>query len=175
DNQQIIRKQSTSTKENIKPKLTVIIVVDQFRADYLPRFNSLFGQKGFKRLMSQGAYFTNANYAYSNTYTAVGHSTIVTGSQPSIHGIIGNKWFSRETGKFLRASEDDKVSGVGVEKGSSPQLLLTTTIGDQLKLSNNYQSKTFGVSIKDRSAVFTAGLRGSGAYWVTLLKNYQNG
>lgn len=155
----------TSVKETTKPKLTVVIVVDQFRADYLSRFNSFFGQKGFKRLMSQGAYFTNAHYAYANTYTAAGHATIVTGSLPSIHGIIGNKWYDRKTGEYLKASDDNEVNGVGTSSKSSPRLLLTTTIGDQLKLSNNEQSKTFGVSIKDRSAVFTAGRRGTGAYW----------
>ncbi|MBI4851000.1 MAG: alkaline phosphatase family protein [Acidobacteria bacterium] len=165
NNLQASSKGQVSNKENLKPKLAVVIVVDQFRADYLQRFNHLFGQKGFRRLMNQGAYFTNANYAYSNTYTAAGHATIVTGSLPSIHGIIGNKWFDRRTGKFLRASDDSEVKGVGTEGTSSPTLLLTTTIGDQLRLSNNYQSKSFGVSIKDRSAVFTAGRRGSGAYW----------
>lgn len=165
NSQSNLKKQTNVSTQSSKPKLTIIIVVDQFRADYLLRFNDLFGQKGFKRLMNQGAYFTNANYVYTNTYTATGHSTIVTGSIPSIHGVIGNKWFSRQTGKFVKASEDDKVTGVGTEGQSSPQQLLTTTIGDQLKLSNNYQSKTFGVSIKDRSAVFTAGRQGTGAYW----------
>jgi predicted AlkP superfamily pyrophosphatase or phosphodiesterase len=158
-------KGQTVVSENAVPKLAVLIVVDQFRADYLNRFNNLFGQKGFKRLIKKGAYFTNANYAYANTYTAAGHSTIVTGSLPSIHGIIGNKWYDRKTGDYLRASDDLNVNGLGTESKSSPQLLLTTTIGDQLKLSNNNQSKTFGVSIKDRSAVFTAGRNGTGAYW----------
>lgn len=153
------------TTTTTKAKLTVIVVIDQFRADYLLRFKDLFGERGFKRLMKEGAYFTNANYAYSNTYTAVGHSTIATGSLPSIHGIIANKWFDPTVGKLVGASEDTKVTGVGTKQTSSPNRLLTTTIGDQLRLSNNYQSKNIGISIKDRAAIFISGRQASAAYW----------
>lgn len=157
--------QQKRTQESNKPKLAVIVVLDQFRADYLLRFKDLFGERGFKRLMRQGAYFTNANYAYSNTYTAVGHSTIVTGSLPSIHGIIANKWYDPNVNKLIGAADDPKSPGVGTTQTSSPSHLLTTTIGDQLRLSNNYQSKTIGMSIKDRAAVFIAGKKASAAYW----------
>ncbi|MBK7991955.1 MAG: alkaline phosphatase family protein [Blastocatellia bacterium] len=152
-------------KASAIPKLTVLLVVDQFRADYLTRLKGLFGQKGFNRLIDQGANFTNAHYAYSNTYTAVGHTTIVTGSLPSIHGIVANKWFDRKENRLVRASEDDKTTPLGGKEGASPQQLLTTTFGDQLRLSNNYQSKSIGISIKERSAVFIAGRRATGAYW----------
>lgn len=152
-------------KASAIPKLTVLLVVDQFRADYLTRLKGLFGQKGFNRLINQGANFTNAHYAYSNTYTAVGHTTIVTGSLPSIHGIVANKWFDRKENRLVRASEDDKTTPLGGKEGASPQQLLTTTFGDQLRLSNNYQSKSIGISIKERSAVFIAGRRATGAYW----------
>src|SRR5437867_630530 len=74
-----------------QPKLVVLIVLDQFRADYISRFYQLFGTKGFKRLITRGAYFTNTNYPYANTYTAVGHATIASGSIPAIHGMIGNE------------------------------------------------------------------------------------
>src|SRR5262249_2122132 len=70
-----------------QPKLVVFIFVDQFRADYLQRFNHLFGNKGFKRLIARGAYFTNANYPYANTITSVGHASVMTGSISPIHGI----------------------------------------------------------------------------------------
>ncbi len=155
----------TAKKTSTTPKLTILLVVDQFRADYLTRLKGLFGQKGFNRLINQGANFTNAHYAYSNTYTAVGHTTIVTGSLPSIHGIVANKWFDRKENRLVRASEDDRTTGLGGKEGASPQQLLTTTFGDQLRLSNNYQSKSIGISIKERSAVFMAGRRATGAYW----------
>jgi predicted AlkP superfamily pyrophosphatase or phosphodiesterase len=149
-----------------KPKLVVLIIADQFKADYLFRFNHLFGNNGFKRLISRGAYFTNANYPYANTRTATGHSTIVSGSIPAIHGVIGNGWYDRETGGLIYSATDKKVRGVGSDRAtSSPSLLLTTTLGDQLRISNNYQSKSIGISHKDRSATFIAGRSGNAAYW----------
>ena len=51
-----------------KPKLVLVIVVDQFRYDYLERFGDLFGSGGFKRLLNEGALFTNANYDYVPTF-----------------------------------------------------------------------------------------------------------
>src|SRR4026209_1517215 len=59
-----------------KPKLVLLIVVDQFRYDYLERFADLFGNGGFKRLTNDGALFTNANYDYVPTFTACGHGAI---------------------------------------------------------------------------------------------------
>src|ERR1051326_6889263 len=76
----------TAQSKPWRPKLVVLIVLDQFRADYITRFEPLFGPNGFKRLLNRGAYLTNANYPYANTFTAVGHSSIVSGSIPSIHG-----------------------------------------------------------------------------------------
>src|SRR5262245_31913212 len=79
-----------------KPRLVLVIVVDQFRYDYLERFGDLFGSGGFKRLLNEGALFTNANYDYVPTFTACGHAAIFTGSNPSNNGIVGNAYFDRD-------------------------------------------------------------------------------
>ena len=71
------------------PKLVVVLVVDQMRADYLERYGPLL-TKGLRRLSDQGAWFTNAAYPYLNTVTCVGHSTIGTGTFPYHHGMILN-------------------------------------------------------------------------------------
>ena len=57
------------------PKLVVVIVIDQFRGDYLERYRAQFGDAGFRVLLDHGAYFANCNYNYANTRTAPGHST----------------------------------------------------------------------------------------------------
>lgn len=46
----------------------------------------------------------------------------------------------------------------------SPRNMLTTTLADELLLSNQKRSKSIGVSIKDRGAIFPAGHLGD-AYW----------
>jgi predicted AlkP superfamily pyrophosphatase or phosphodiesterase len=154
-----------------RPKLVLVIVVDQFRYDYLERFGDLFGSGGFRRLMNEGALFTSANYDYVPTYTACGHAAIFTGSVPAQNGIVGNSWFDREAGKMHVMVIDDSthlVTGNGPSgKGASasPRYLLGTTIGDQMRLASNFQSKVIAASLKDRAAVLPGGQRPNGAFW----------
>ena len=84
-------------------RLVLLIAVDQFRYDYLTRFRSEYTD-GIKRLLTEGAVFTNANLEHYPTVTAIGHATMLSGATPSVHGIIGNDWFDRETGRSCRAS-----------------------------------------------------------------------
>src|ERR1041384_827845 len=154
-----------------KPKLVLVIVVDQFRYDYLERFGDLFGNGGFRRLMNQGAFFTNANYDYVPTYTACGHAAVFTGSVPSQNGIVGNAFYDRDIGKVRVMVSDDSShlvtsSGTSQKGGAaSPRDLVGSTIGDQLRLASNFRSKVVTVSLKDRAAVLPGGQRPNGAYW----------
>jgi predicted AlkP superfamily pyrophosphatase or phosphodiesterase len=148
-----------------------VIVVDQFRFDFLERFGDLFGRGGFRRLMNEGALFTNANYSFVPTFTACGHAAIFAGSVPAQNGIVGNNWFDREAGKVRVMVSDDaakQVTGKGAEGGTgfpSPRSLIGTTIGDQMRLATNLRSKVVAVSFKDRSAVLPGGQRPTGAFW----------
>jgi predicted AlkP superfamily pyrophosphatase or phosphodiesterase len=154
-----------------EPKLVLMIVVDQFRYDFLERFGDLFGAGGFRRLMNEGAFFTNANYDYVPTFTAPGHAAIFTGSVPAQNGIVGNVWYDRQAGK-VRVMVSDTAAHMVTEKGvaeeagaPSPRVLLGTTIGDQIRMANNFRSKVIAISQKDRSAVLPGGQRPNGAYW----------
>jgi predicted AlkP superfamily pyrophosphatase or phosphodiesterase len=149
----------------------VVIVVDQFRYDFLERFADLYGKNGFKRLIDRGALFTNANFNYVPTYTAPGHAAVFTGSVPAQNGIVGNLWFDRDANR-TRVMVSDLNSrlvtdaGVVGEPGvASPRVLIGTTIGDQMRLSNNLQSKVIALAQKDRSAVLPGGQRPNGAFW----------
>jgi hypothetical protein len=146
------------------PKLVVAIVVDQFRYDYLTRFRGDY-RAGFKRLLTEGAVFTNANYAAYPTVTAVGHSTFLSGATPSISGIVGNEWYDRETGKVVASISDDATKLLGASgDGASPRRLLVSTLGDELKMAGG-GGKVIGISLKDRSAILPAGHVADGAYW----------
>ncbi|MCU0355752.1 MAG: alkaline phosphatase family protein, partial [Cytophagales bacterium] len=152
----------------VRPKLVVGIVVDQMSYDFLVRYDSRFGNGGFKRLVREGFLCKNAHYNYVPTYTAPGHTCIYTGSVPAVHGIAGNEWFDQRTGKSVYCTEDSTVRTVGSESLAglmSPRNLLTTTVTDQLRLSNNRQSKVIGVALKDRGAILPAGHLANAAYW----------
>jgi len=149
------------------PKLVVAIVIDQFRYDYLTRFRSEY-TSGLKRLLEQGAVFTNANYEHVPTVTAVGHSTFLSGATPAMSGIIGNEWWDRESKKHVTSVTplDDSVRLVGAAGvGSSPERMLQSTVADELKRSGK-GGKAIGVSIKDRSAILPAGRSADAAYWL---------
>jgi predicted AlkP superfamily pyrophosphatase or phosphodiesterase len=152
-----------------RPKLVVGIVVDQMRMEYLYRFQSDFSENGFKRIMNKGFTFHNAHYNYVPTYTAPGHATIYTGTTPSIHGIVGNEWFSRKLGKDIYCTDDASVATIGdgtkAEGEMSPKNLLTTTITDELKLGTNFKGKVIGMSLKDRGAILPAGHFANWAFW----------
>lgn len=153
---------------NSKPKLVVGIVVDQMRNDYIYRYWDRYGNGGFKRLVNNGYYFKNAHYNYIPTYTGPGHSSIYTGSTPRTHGIIGNDWFLKQSGGFMYCVQDTSVKSVGTKNKSgkmSPKNQLSSTIGDELKMSTNQNAKVFAVSLKDRSAILPAGHAADAAFW----------
>ena len=149
-----------------KPKLVLLIVIDQFRYDYLLRFRADYNA-GFVRLLDHGAVFTDAHYPQSTTVTAVGHSTILSGAPPAISGIVANEWFDRESGQTVTSVSDPEtklVGGIPGRPGSSPHRLLVSTVGDELKIRSP-ETKVIGISIKDRSAILPVGHMADGAYW----------
>lgn len=159
---------SPFAKSQNKPKLIVGVVVDQMRYDYLYRFQEHYCMGGFKRLLGEGFEFVNAQYNYVPTYTAPGHTSIYTGTTPSIHGIIGNNWYDKSKKKMIYCTDDEtvkNVGGVGEEGKMSPRNLLTSTFGDELKLNTNQNSKVIGIALKDRGAILPAGHLGNAAYW----------
>ena len=154
---------------NGHPKLIVIVVIDQFRGDYLERYRDQFGEGGFRMFLDRGAYFTDCNYDYANTRTAPGHATLLTGTYSSGHGIVANELWDPQKKRMVTSVEDDSTHLVGIPgeaQGASPHNLLASTLGDELKLATAGKSRVFGVALKDRAAVLPAGRAGDGAYWI---------
>lgn len=153
-------------------RLVLLIAVDQFRYDYLTRFRTEY-TAGIKRLLAEGAVFTNANLEHHPTVTATGHATMLSGATPSVSGIIGNEWFDRETGTTVTSVSDltTKPIGSATGSGASPRRLLVSTVGDELKMASRLPKgaaeapRVFGVSLKDRSAILAVGRGADAAYW----------
>jgi len=120
------------TEFNERPKLVVGIVVDQMRWDYLGRYYDQFQKDGLRRMIEQGYSCDNCLINYVPTITAIGHTSVYTGSSPAFHGICGNDFYI--DGKPVYCCGDETVDPVGSDnrkKGCmSPRNLLATTIGD---------------------------------------------
>jgi predicted AlkP superfamily pyrophosphatase or phosphodiesterase len=161
---------SIQSSTSSKPKLIVGIVIDQMRWDYINQFKSHFtSQQGFMRFINEGASCNNNLIPYVPTVTACGHAAVYTGSTPALHGIAGNQWYDNYQQRTVYCVEDPTVVSVGVEGSSagkmSPVNVWTTTLGDEIKLANNFKSKVYGISIKDRGAIIPAGHSADGAFW----------
>ena len=149
-------------------KLVVSIVVDQMRADYLTRYSHLY-EGGFKTLLEDGEVFWNAHHTHVPTYTAPGHASIYTGTDPRFHGIIGNNWYVPSIGKTTYCLEDLDVSPIGTSSKyakRSPKNIHSTTWTDELEWASNKKSKIFAFSLKDRGAICAAGHYGDAAFWL---------
>ncbi|HZZ37674.1 MAG TPA: alkaline phosphatase family protein [Acidobacteriaceae bacterium] len=159
---------------NDHPRLAIILVIDQFRGDYLDRWRADFKDRGFNLFLDHGAWFPDCYYDYANTKTAPGHATIGTGAYTDGHGISSNDWWdlSRNQDRPVSSVEDEHYRLVGLPDatkpvtGSSPRNLLASTVGDELRLATQGQAKVFGISLKDRAAILPAGAAANGAFWI---------
>ncbi|PXX26039.1 alkaline phosphatase PafA [Arenibacter sp. ARW7G5Y1] len=159
---------SFSQQPQAKTKLVVGVIVDQMRAEYLNRFQDKFSDDGFKRLMNDGFVCRNTHYNYIPTKTAPGHASVYTGTTPKYHGIIANEWYDRTLKKEINNVDDYSTQTIGGEGSSgqrSPQKMLSTTITDELQLSNDGKSKVISISLKDRGAILPGGHMSDGSYW----------
>ncbi len=178
---------------NGHPRLAIILVIDQFRGDYLDRWRADFKNRGFNLFLTKGAYFPDCYYDYANTKTAPGHATIGTGAYTDGHGISSNDWWdlARNRERPVTSVEDQRYRLVGEPDsslpanqpgappnaakyltGSSPRNLLASTVGDELRLATQGQSKVFGISLKDRAAILPAGAAANGAFWIDPASGY---
>ena len=150
------------------PKLAVLIVVDQMRADYVDRFNGEW-TGGLKRMVTEGAWFQQAAYPYLTTVTCAGHATIATGYFPNTHGVFQNGWWDREAGKQMTCTEDPKAKNVGygatVPGGDSAYRLQAPTFADQMR--SQRRAHVVSLSLKARSAIMLAGRGGDAVAWLT--------
>jgi predicted AlkP superfamily pyrophosphatase or phosphodiesterase len=154
--------------ESKKPKLIVGITVDQMRYDYLTRFSEKYTDDGFKRLLSEGFSFENNYLNYIPTNTGPGHASIHTGTTPSVHGIINNFWYDRDTDSPNYCVYDPSYQPIGTGSKfeiSSPNKLLANTISDANRIQSNLKGKTISIALKDRAAVLSGGKKANAAYW----------
>ncbi|MEZ5987840.1 MAG: alkaline phosphatase family protein [Planctomycetota bacterium] len=139
------------------PRLTVVVVVDQCRSDYLDRFAPLFGADGFARLRREGARGVDAAYRHGRTETGPGHATIGTGADPAAHGIVGNGWIDRDSGKGVYCA--------GPRDDPAPGFLAVPTLAEAWKRHFGDRSRVLSLAFKDRAAVLLGGMGPDATRW----------
>jgi predicted AlkP superfamily pyrophosphatase or phosphodiesterase len=152
------------------PRLVVMLVVDQMRGDYVDKFQANW-TGGFRRFLTSGAWFRQADYPYAHTVTCAGHATVSTGSYPSVHGMIGNSWWDRAAKRTVACADDDAATIVSyglplTGRGESARALRTSTFADELRAQLDPAAKVVTLSLKARSAVTLAGQRADASVWL---------
>ena len=174
----------SSLAEKADVRLLLQISVDGLRADRIALGLPEFGDAGFRRLLENGAVFSNAHYQHANTETIVGHTTLATGAHPSVHGMTGNVWYDAAddelsyniedpeylplpTRELARTGEQvDPAQLLARTTGRSPRAILAETLADKMSSATGGRAKVFAVSNKDRSAVAMGGQKGK-AFWMS--------
>ena len=141
------------------PKLVVSITVDELRTDHLETFAPLYNAYGLRRMLTEGAFYTNASYSFTPVDRASAAASLSTGTTPYYHGVTGEEWLDRSTLRPVRAVLDQR-------QGYSPRQLGTSTVGDELKIASNGISKVFAFAATPENAILSAGHAADGAAWM---------
>jgi predicted AlkP superfamily pyrophosphatase or phosphodiesterase len=159
-----------------QPKLVVVLVVDGLPNEQVLRYRDQFGQGGFRRLLDQGAWFSNAHQAHGITVTAVGHAAVLSGAYPYQHGVVANNWIDPVTHASTYCTEDTAYTYLGEETkpsdGTSPSRLRVSTVGDELRYASGDRAKVVTVSGKDRGAILLAGKTGTAYMYMDKSGNF---
>ena len=152
-----------------RPKLVVLLVVDQMRGDYVDKFRGQW-TGGLKRLLTEGAWFRSAAYPYAATETCVGHSTISTGSFPASHGMVANAWWDRGEQKMVTCTSDPSAkntayAGGATKGGDSAWRMQLPSFAEELKFQTGGATRVVTFSLKARSAITMAGHKGDVVTW----------
>jgi Type I phosphodiesterase / nucleotide pyrophosphatase len=152
-----------------RPKLVVILVVDQMRGDYVDKFKSQW-TGGLRRLLEEGAWFREAAYPYAETETCVGHTTISTGTFPATHGMVANAWWDRDSQAMVTCTADPKAKNLAYAEGAasggdSAWRVRVPTFADELRFQSGGATRVVTFSLKARAAITMAGHKADAVTW----------
>jgi hypothetical protein len=131
-----------------RPKLLVLIVIEQLRPDYLDAVWDQLGPRGLRRLVENGAYFPDCRHLASS-YTSTTLATLATGAWPAQHGIVADTWFDRAAHKPV---------------GPSEEALLATTLVGQVAAAPD--TRTFVVALDAMDGALFAGSSSARQFWM---------
>ena len=143
------------------PRLVVNITIDQLRSDFLEAYAPLYSEKGFKKLIAEGRVYENASYPLIQPDRASAISTILTGTVPYYHSIVGQRWINRETLRPQYCTEDNRQNGI-----VGPHHLAVSTLGDEMKVASGGKALVFAIAPFADAAVHSAGHAADGALWL---------
>ncbi|MBQ7443916.1 MAG: alkaline phosphatase family protein [Bacteroidaceae bacterium] len=147
-------------------RIVVNIVVDQLRTDYMEAFAPLYGEGGFKRLMAEARYYTDATMPFRRPDRASAAASLSTGATPFVNGIPALSWLSRQTLQPVFCVDDARHKGQRTDERTSAAGILTTTVADELELATARRAIVLSIAAERDVAVLLAGHLADGVFWL---------
>ena len=149
-----------------RPKLVVSIVIDQLRTDYIEFLHNYFTQKGFNRLMTEGAYFRDVDFKTDRLDATSATAMLYTGSYPSKTGIPAAQTYKPDKKRMGPVLSDPTGLGNFTETSYSPENLRLSTISDEVAIDGLGLSLVYALSADPQQAVIMAGHSGTNGAWI---------
>jgi hypothetical protein len=131
-----------------RAKLLVIVILEQFRPDYLEAVQGQLTAGGFRRFFEKGTVYHNCLHEAS-TFASSAIATIATGAWPAQHGIVADLWYERTIKQAIPPTDED---------------LLATTFAAQVAADPNARVTVIGLD-RAPGAIF-AGAPEARLFWL---------
>ncbi|MDD6891095.1 MAG: alkaline phosphatase family protein [Bacteroidales bacterium] len=162
----VVSSLQAQTGDASAPRLVVGLTIDQLRSDYIEAFSSLYGERGFKRLLKEGRFYWNAEYDFINVDAASSVAAVYTGTTPCYNGIPAERWMDRSTLRIIKSVDDTSYMGIYTGECTSPQRLLVSTLSDELMVATQGAAEVYSIAPTREMAVMAAGHAAKGAFWI---------
>lgn len=152
--------------DSSRPKLVVGIMIDQLRTDYIEYLQNLFGEKGFKKLMKDGAFIKDVDFKVNGLDPASGTAMIYTGGYPRHNGVTASKVFDPVTKEMVPTLHDQAMIGNFTTETYSPANLRLSTISDEIAIDGAGVASVYSIAPDAQQSIIMAGHAGTSAFWI---------
>lgn len=149
-----------------RPKIVVGIMVDQLRTDYIESLQNLFGEKGFKKLMKDGAFLRNVDFKVNGLDKASGTAMVYTGGYPRQNGVASAMVYDPERQQMVAALNDPATIGNFTTETYSPAGLRLSTVSDEIAIDGAGVAAVYAIAPDAQQAIIMAGHAGNSAFWI---------
>ncbi|MDE6442908.1 MAG: alkaline phosphatase family protein [Muribaculaceae bacterium] len=149
-----------------RPRLVVGIMVDQLRTDYIEYLQNLFGEKGFRRLMKDGAFLKDVDFKVPGLDNVSGTAMVYTGGYPRLNGITSAMVYDPSRQDMAPALNDPSIIGNFTSETYSPANLRLSTLSDEIAIDGAGLGMVYSISPDPQQSIIMAGHAGNSAFWI---------
>jgi hypothetical protein len=106
----------------------VIVLLEQFRPDYLESVRAQLAPGGFRKFFEKGAVYHNCLHEAS-TFASSAIATIATGAWPAQHGIVADLWYERTIKQAIPPTDEDLLATTFTAQVAADPNARVTVIG----------------------------------------------